>query len=212
MLSANVAAADFFEANSVPMLYRVHEAPTEEKLENLRKFLGELGLDRGAASSPRLHYQRLLQQIEEREDAHVIQTMLLRSLRQAVYQAEKKRPFRPAYPAYAHFTSPIRRYPDLLVHRGIRQVIRSAQKKGKGCVGCKRRQSIPMAIFPYDEHAMTTFGEHCSMTERRADDATREVQAWLKCEYLQDHVGDEFNGVISAVTGFGLFDRTGGYI
>jgi ribonuclease R len=152
-----------------------------------------------------VHYQQLLAQIEEREDAHVIQTMLLRSLRQAVYQAENEGHFGLHYPAYAHFTSPIRRYPDLLVHRGIRRVIR-AQKKGKGVQRVRGASPIPLkSIFPYDVQAIATYGEHCSMSERRADDATREVQAWLKCEYLQDHVGDEFNGVVSAVTSFGLF-------
>jgi len=206
MLCANVAAANFFAANGVPMLYRVHEGPTEEKLENLRQFLGELGLDLGGGAKPTpLHYQRLLLQVADREDAHVIQTMLLRSLRQAVYQAENNGHFGLHYPAYAHFTSPIRRYPDLLVHRGIRRVIR-AQKKGEGIKRVRGASPIPMAsIFPYDVQGMATYGEHCSMTERRADDATREVQAWLKCEYLQDHVGDEFNGVVSAVTSFGLF-------
>lgn len=206
MLSANVAAADFFEANGIPMLYRVHEGPTEEKLENLRGFLGELGLDLGGGAKPTpVHYQRLLSQIEDREDAHVIQTMLLRSLRQAVYQAENLGHFGLHYPAYAHFTSPIRRYPDLLVHRGIRRVIR-AQKKGQGVQRVRGAKPIPVAsIFPYDMQAIVTYGEHCSMAERRADDATRDVQAWLKCEYLQDHVGDEFNGVVSAVTSFGLF-------
>jgi len=206
MLCANVAAANFFAANGVPMLYRVHEGPTEEKLENLRQFLGELGLDLGGGAKPTpLHYQRLLLQVADREDAHVIQTMLLRSLRQAVYQAENNGHFGLHYPAYAHFTSPIRRYPDLLVHRGIRRVIR-AQKKGEGIKRVRGASPIPMtSIFPYDVQAMATYGEHCSMTERRADDATREVQAWLKCEYLQDHVGDEFNGVVSAVTSFGLF-------
>ena len=207
MLCANVAAAAFYEANGLPILYRVHEGPTEEKLENLRKFLGELGLDLGGGEKPTpLHYQRLLQQIEDRDDAHVIQTMLLRSLRQAVYQAENLGHFGLHYEAYAHFTSPIRRYPDLLVHRGMRSVIRSGKRKGKGVRRIKSAEPIPLKqIFPYDEHAMTVFGEHCSMTERRADDATREVDAWLKCEYLQDHVGAEFDGVISAVTGFGLF-------
>lgn len=207
MLCANVAAASFYEANGLPILYRVHEGPTEEKLENLRKFLGELGLDLGGGEKPTpLHYQRLLQQIEDRDDAHVIQTMLLRSLRQAVYQAENLGHFGLHYEAYAHFTSPIRRYPDLLVHRGMRSVIRSGKRSGKAVRRVRGAGAIPLQdIFPYDEHAITVFGEHCSMTERRADDATREVNAWLKCEYLQDHVGDEFNGVISAVTGFGLF-------
>jgi ribonuclease R len=206
MLCANVAAAAFFDANSIPILYRVHEGPTEEKLEKLREFLGELGLDLAGGVKPTpVHYQQLLQQISEREDANVIQTMLLRSLRQAVYQPENEGHFGLHYDAYAHFTSPIRRYPDLLVHRGIRHVVRSGQK----AIGVKRVRGAkaipPASIFPYDIAAMLVFGEHCSMAERRADDATREVQAWLKCEYLQEHVGDEFNGVISAVTSFGLF-------
>jgi len=206
MLCANVAAAEFFEANNLPILYRVHEGPTEEKLENLRKFLGELGLDLGGGVKPTpLHYQLLLQQIEDRPDAHIIQTMLLRSLRQAVYQPENEGHFGLHYPAYAHFTSPIRRYPDLLVHRGMRSVIRS-KRKAEGVKRVRGAEPIETKrIFPYDMHAMAVFGEHCSMSERRADDATREVEAWLKCEYLQDHVGDEFGGVIAAVTSFGLF-------
>ncbi|MFV8819176.1 ribonuclease R [Haliea sp. E17] len=206
MLAANVATAEFFEANGLPILYRVHEGPNEEKLEGLRKFLGELGLDLGGGVKPSpLDYQRLLGQVAEREDAHVIQTMLLRSLSQAVYQPENKGHFGLHYEAYAHFTSPIRRYPDLLVHRGIRHLIRS-RRKVEGVQRVPGAGTIPVKqIFPYDEHSMAVAGEQCSMTERRADDATREVDAWLKCEYLQDHVGDEFDGVISAVTSFGLF-------
>ncbi len=206
MLCANVATARFYDANKLPTLYRVHEGPGEEKLEGLRKFLGELGLDLGGGLKPTpVHYQQLLQQIADRADAHVIQTMLLRSLSQAVYQPENKGHFGLHYEAYAHFTSPIRRYPDLLVHRGIRHLIRS-RGKARGVLRIEGAESIPVKqIFPYDIHAMVVQGEHCSITERRADDATREVEAWLKCEYLQEHVGDEFNGVISAVTSFGLF-------
>jgi ribonuclease R len=206
MLCANVAAARFFEANGLPILYRVHDGPTEEKLENLRSFLGELGLDLGGGEQPTpLHYQQLLQQVEGRDDAHVIQVMLLRSLSQAVYQPQNRGHFGLHYPAYAHFTSPIRRYPDLLVHRGIRHMVRSASE-AEGVLRVEGASPIPgRRIFPYDGRAMAVHGEHCSMTERRADDATREVQAWLKCEYLQEHVGDEFDGVIAAVTGFGLF-------
>lgn len=206
MLCANVAAADFFEANGLPILYRVHEGPTEEKLENLRKFLGELGLNLGGGQQPSpLDYQALLEQVADRADASVIQTMLLRSLRQAVYQPENGGHFGLNYEAYAHFTSPIRRYADLLVHRGIRHVVRSS-KKAVGVQRIKGAKSIPAKkIFPYDVHTMAVHGEHCSMTERRADEATRDVMAWLKCEYLQDHVGDEFFGVVSAVTSFGLF-------
>jgi len=133
--------------------------------------------------------------------------MLLRSLSQAVYQPVNEGHFGLHYPAYTHFTSPIRRYPDLLVHRGLRSVIRAgSSKKRKGVKRVKGAKPIAAAqIFPYDLPAMVAYGEHCSMTERRADEATRDVQAWLKCEYLQEHVGDEFNGVVSAVTGFGLF-------
>tara|TARA_R110002110_G_scaffold415860_1_gene658720 strand:- start:37592 stop:39964 length:2373 start_codon:yes stop_codon:yes gene_type:complete len=206
MLAANVAAASLFEANKLPILYRVHEGPSEEKLENLRGFLGELGLDLGGGDKPTpVHYQKLLQQVEDRDDAHVIQTMLLRSLSQAVYRPDNAGHFGLHYSAYAHFTSPIRRYPDLLVHRGIRHLIRS-ERKAEGVVRAEGAAPIPAArIFPYDVHAMAVFGEHSSMAERRADDATREVQSWLKCEYLQEHVGDEFGGVIAAVTSFGLF-------
>lgn len=206
MLCANVAAARFFEANKLPILYRVHEGPTEEKLEGLRQFLGELGLELGGRTRPTpLHYQKLLQQVEGREDAHVIQAMLLRSLRQAVYRPENAGHFGLNYPAYTHFTSPIRRYPDLLVHRGIRRVIRSG-RRGEGVARVRGAERIPAArIFPYDFSAMVAIGDHCSMSERRADDATRDVEAWLKCEYLRERVGEEFEGVISAVTSFGLF-------
>lgn len=206
MLCANVATARLYDVNKLPTVFRVHEGPTEEKLEGLRKFLGELGLDLGGGAKPTpVHYQQLLSRIEGREDAQVIQTMLLRSLSQAVYQPENKGHFGLHYDAYAHFTSPIRRYPDLLVHRGIRHLIRRASR-ARGVLRIEGAEPIPAnRIFPYDDHAMAVHGEHCSMTERRADDATREVDAWLKCEYLQDHVGDEFDGVISAVTSFGLF-------
>lgn len=206
MLCANVAAANFFEAGKLPILYRVHEGPGEERLENLRGFLGELGLDlRGGEKPTPEHYQELLQQVGEREDATVIQTMMLRSLRQAMYQPDNKGHFGLHYAAYAHFTSPIRRYADLLVHRGIRHIVRS-NVDSKLVLRAEGAQPIPAkAIFPYNEHYMVAQGEHCSITERRADDATRDVMAWLKCEYLQEHVGDEFAGVISAVTSFGLF-------
>ncbi|MCZ6830927.1 MAG: ribonuclease R [Gammaproteobacteria bacterium] len=205
MLCANVATARFFEAQELPILFRVHEGPSAEKLENLRSFLGELGLGLAGGAKPTpLDYQDLLALVAERDDAHIIQTMLLRSLSQAVYQPENNGHFGLNYAGYAHFTSPIRRYPDLLAHRGIRRVIRSV-------IASKhvlRTDAAPIPgkrIFPYDVALMAQYGERCSMTERRADDATREVEAWLKCEYLQAHVGDEFDGVVAAVTGFGLF-------
>jgi ribonuclease R len=206
MLCANVATARFFDEQKLPILYRVHEGPGEEKLENLRSFLGELGLELGGGADPSpMDYQVLRGQVGDRPDSHVIETMLLRSLSQAVYQPENKGHFGLHYPAYAHFTSPIRRYPDLLVHRGIRRVI-SSDMPGKRVLRGDATKPIPVKrIFPYNFADMLTLGEHCSMTERRADDATREVDAWLKCEFLQDHVGDTFEGVVAAVTSFGLF-------
>ena len=206
MLCANVAAAGFLDQHELPGLYRVHEGPTEEKLEGLRKYLGELGLDLGGGDKPTpSHYRDLLTQIEGREDAGLIQIMLLRSLRQAVYQPENLGHFGLHYEAYAHFTSPIRRYPDLLLHRALRHIIRS-RRRTKWVRRIKGVEPIPVEhIYPYDLPDMLVQGEHCSMAERRADDATREVEAWLKCEYLQEHVGEQFAGVIAAVTSFGLF-------
>jgi ribonuclease R len=206
MLIANVATARFLEALEQPALFRVHEGPSAEKLENLRAFLGELSLDLPGGLKPTPeHYQSLLATVEGRDDSHIIQTMLLRSLSQAVYQPENAGHFGLHYEAYAHFTSPIRRYPDLLVHRAIRAVIRGRGKgihieRVKGAAAFKRER-----IYPYDTAAMVTLGEQCSMTERRADDATREVDAWLKCEFLKDRIGEEFEGVIAAVTNFGVF-------
>ena len=206
MLIANVATAQFLEALEQPALFRVHEGPSAEKLENLRAFLGELSLDLPGGLKPTPeHYQSLLATVEGRDDSHIIQTMLLRSLSQAVYQPENAGHFGLHYEAYAHFTSPIRRYPDLLVHRAIRSAIRGRGKNAhinrvKGAVVLKRER-----IYPYDTAAMVALGEQCSMTERRADDATREVDAWLKCEFLKDRIGEEFEGVIAAVTNFGVF-------
>ena len=206
MLIANVATAQFLESLEQPVLFRVHEGPSAEKLENLRAFLGELSLDLPGGMKPTPeHYQSLLGRVEGREDSHIIQTMLLRSLSQAVYQPENAGHFGLHYEAYAHFTSPIRRYPDLLVHRVIRAAIRGRSKgahirRVQGAAPLKREK-----IYPYDTGAMVALGEQCSMTERRADDATREVDAWLKCEFLKDRIGEEFEGVIAAVTTFGVF-------
>jgi ribonuclease R len=171
----------------------------------VREFLGELGLDLGGGEKPTPDdYQRLLAAAKDRDDASVIQTMLLRSLSQAVYQAENKGHFGLHYPAYAHFTSPIRRYPDLLVHRAIRSLIRGGKfpKQTRRSEGAQRQSR---SSYPYELAAVTALGERCSLTERRADDATREVDAWLKCEFLRDRVGEQFSGVIVAVTAFGIF-------
>ncbi len=205
MLMANVCAADFLSRYKVPALFRVHNGPSDQKLDNLREFLGEMGLSMASGDPSPSHYQELLKQIAGRPDAQLIQTVMLRSLSQAVYQPENEGHFGLAFDAYAHFTSPIRRYPDLLVHRAIRSVIRSTRE-------CKHVRRVEGAgrlakkvIFPYDTPAMATLGEHCSMAERRADDATRDVIDFLKCEYMEQHVGDVFEGTITAVTGFGLF-------
>ncbi|SFT74045.1 ribonuclease R [Pseudomonas marincola] len=208
MLAANVATAAFMQKHEIPALYRVHDGPPPERLEKLKAFLGELGLSlqRGKSKdgpSPK-DYQALLETIKDRPDYHLIQTVMLRSLSQAVYSADNQGHFGLNYDAYAHFTSPIRRYPDPLIHRAIRSVIRSRidtpHVKRAGAT------SMPKArIYPYDEAMLEELGEQCSMSERRADEATRDVVNWLKCEFMKDRVGEVFPGVITAVTGFGLF-------
>ena len=206
MLAANVATARFLVKHQLDGLYRVHEGPGQEKLKSLRSFLGELslGLKGGDKPSP-LDYQELLARVQGRADSHVIQTVLLRSLSQARYQNDNIGHFGLHYPAYTHFTSPIRRYPDLLVHRAIRYAIRSRPEIAWVARTKDMQPMAPKRAWPYEGRDMISFGEHCSMTERRADDATREVVSWLKCEFLREHIGEEFGGVVSGVTGFGLF-------
>ncbi len=190
MIAANVAAAKYLLASKLPVLYRVHEVPSVEKLSALREFLGELGLFLGGGDEPEPgHYASLLKTVSNRPDGHLLQTVMLRSMKQAVYSPENLGHFGLGLEAYAHFTSPIRRYPDLLVHRAIKHTI-TKQKK---------------AAWHYSEEAMVQLGEHCSMASRRADEATRDVADWLKCEYMRDRVGEVHEGVISGVTGFGLF-------
>ena len=206
MLAANVSAARFLEKNKLPALYRVHEGPKNEKLENLRAFLKELNIPFMVHKEPKPDdYQTVLKSIQDRPDFELIQTVMLRSMNQAVYSPENKGHFGLAYTAYGHFTSPIRRYPDLLVHRAIRYFVRS----GKDSPNAKRPGPVPELprekILPYDMPAMVALGEQCSMTERRADEATWDVIGWLKCEYMSDKIGDVFKGLISGVTNFGLF-------
>ncbi len=190
MIAANISAAEYLQEQEVPTLFRVHEKPSVEKMEDLRTFLAELGLQLPGGEVPRAKdFAQLLGKLGGREDAHLIQTVLLRSLRLAVYGPENIGHFGLALESYTHFTSPIRRYPDLLVHRAIRSCI----NKGKG------------HRYHYDASAMQALGEHCSMTERRADEATRDAVAWLKCEFMMDKVGEVYDGIISSVTGFGLF-------
>lgn len=205
MLIANVATARFLAKYGKPALYRIHEGPKEQKLENLRAFLGELGLNLPGGDSPEpKDYLKLAEAIEGRPDRHIIQTMMLRSMQQAVYSPENLGHFGLAYNAYAHFTSPIRRYPDLLVHRAIRGAIHG-EAKVKGVERPKKFQADAGFQYGYTNEQMLVLGEHCSMTERRADDATRDVVAWLKCEYIQSQIGETFSGVVAAVTGFGVF-------
>ena len=206
MLCANVAAADFLASHKIPGLYRVHGKPSVEKLNHLREFLDGLGLRLEGEYSPRAaHYRDLLKEIAGRPDAHLIQTVLLRSMLQAVYSPDNEGHFGLAFDAYAHFTSPIRRYPDLLVHRAIRSVIRSRRSSSKVLRTDKTRPMVRKTIYPYSMDQMDELGAHCSFTERRADEAVRDVLDWLKCEYMQQHVGDHFQGVITGVTAFGLF-------
>ncbi len=206
MLAANVCSARFLEAHELPGLYRVHEPPKAEKIGMVYEFLAELGLRMPWSEevTPQ-DYQMAMSAIEGRPDFHIIQTVLLRSMNQAVYQPENKGHFGLAYTAYTHFTSPIRRYPDLLVHRAIRKVIRSSVKTSRVARHADAAPLKAQQIYPYSEADMASFGEQCSFTERRADDATRDVISWLKCEFLKDHVGEEYDGIVSAVTGFGLF-------
>ncbi len=189
MLAANVATANFLQKAKIPTLYRVHPAPEEEKVVALRQFLGEFGLQLSGGKKPTpKDFQRTLACLGERPERHLIETVMLRSLKQAQYIEANDGHFGLAYSAYTHFTSPIRRYPDLLIHRAIGYLIDNSVEK-----------------FIYSEEDMSRLGKHCSATERRADEATRDVVAWLKCEYMQDKLGQVFHGKISAVTSFGIF-------
>ena len=185
MLAANVCASDFLSQNDHPMLYRIHEGPTPEKLAALRDFLKGFGQTLSGGDDPHARdYAKLLAHVRNRPDAQLLQTVMLRSLQQAVYSPDNVGHFGLAYESYTHFTSPIRRYPDLLVHRAI-----------KAALARKRYE-------PGDWHEL---GARCSMTERRADEATRDVVAWLKCYHMQDKVGQSFEGAISGVAAFGAF-------
>jgi ribonuclease R len=190
MISANIAAARFLRRQRIPALYRVHYGPSDEKLERLRGFLSQLGLTLGGGDQPSAKdCANLLEKAKTRADFHLIQTVLLRSLSQAVYSPDQSGHFGLALAAYAHFTSPIRRYPDLLVHRAIRHVLQGGNAEN----------------FSYSQNDMIGLGEHTSMTERRADEATRDAAEWLKCEYMLNKVGETFDGIVSGVTAFGLF-------
>ncbi|MBE0366378.1 ribonuclease R [Pseudoalteromonas aurantia] len=195
MILANVSAAKLLEKHEAPALYRIHDEPDQEKLSHFRQFLNDLGIESLLPNEPEpKELTAALAQLGDRPEKELIQTMLLRSMKQAVYQADNIGHYGLALSAYAHFTSPIRRYPDLVVHRAIKGILASQGQQTSGA-------------YVYENDEVDRLGEQCSTTERRADDATREVADWLKCEYMQDHVGDEFSGVVSSVTNFGLFVR-----
>ena len=185
MLAANVCAAGYLHAQKHAALYRIHEGPTPEKLTLLRTFMAEFGFGVGGGDKPHAKdYAKLMEQIKKRPDEQLLQTVLLRSMQQAVYSPDNVGHFGLAYEAYAHFTSPIRRYPDLLIHRAIKAALNGETYKAKD---------------------WNNLGAHCSMTERRADDASRDVTNWLKCFYMQDKIGEVFEGTVAGVTAFGVF-------
>jgi ribonuclease R len=195
MIAANVEAARFLKKHRIPTLFRVHGQPEEEKLQTLRQFLNGFGIhlpvDRDLEPKD---LSAVLQKVLANEEAHLIQTVVVRSMPQAVYQPANIGHFGLALPEYAHFTSPIRRYPDLMVHRGIRHVLRGGSADD----------------FPWSATRVAELGQQSSMTERRADEATRDAMAWLKCEYMQHHLGEEFDALVTGVVDFGLFVQVKG--
>ena len=191
MISANVCAAKFIAKSKNPCLYRVHEDPTDEKIEDLRGFLKDIDLKLGDSSRKieSRDYARLSAEIKERDDFHMIQTLMLRSMKQAVYMPENAGHFGLALTHYAHFTSPIRRYPDLLVHRALKHIVRKRDKSD----------------YMYSPDRMAQMGEHCSDNERRANEATRDAEFALKCEYMLDKIGNSYDAKVTGVVQFGLF-------
>lgn len=206
MLCANVAAADLLQGSRLPALYRVHEGPSEDRLQNLYDFLREIGigLARKAKPTPK-DYQLILERLKGRPDRVTLQTLVIRSLMQAVYQPENLGHFGLGYDAYTHFTSPIRRYPDLLVHRAIRFLVRDGKRQAGVYQVEGARKLRRNDIYPYKQADLEAMGVELSQTERRADAATWDVINWLKCEYMQQHIGEEFEGVVIGVKNFGLF-------
>ncbi|CAJ4933275.1 ribonuclease R [Burkholderia pseudomallei] len=219
MLAANVCAADFLKRNKHPGLYRVHAGPTPEKLENLRAFLRDMGLTLGGGDTPYASdYAALMAHIRDRPDAQMLQPMLLRSMQQAVYSPDNIGHFGLAYDAYAHFTSPIRRYPDLLTHRAIYAILSGKKYTPKSPEGVELNTALSpraRAMQREDDEARgrarsnaaiwEELGLHCSSNERRADEASRDVEAWLKCYFMRDKLGEEYGGMVNGVTSFGIF-------
>ena len=217
MLAANVCAAEFIAVAEYPSLYRVHEGPTPEKRIALQATLKALGVGIQLSDDPKpAEIQAIAQATASRPDAQQISTLLLRSMQQAVYTVHNAGHFGLAFEAYTHFTSPIRRYPDLMVHRVIKAIlgkrryhlvanaktrtpeVRKWGKGGKVPGKAPKPMTAEMALWE-------AAGGHCSANERRADEASRDVEAWLKCRYMREHLGEEFSGTVSTVAGFGLF-------
>jgi len=211
MLAANVCAADFIASAKHPSLYRVHEGPTPEKRAVLQGYLRALGLGLAIGDDPRpAEFQAVAEATKDRPDATQIHTMLLRSMQQAIYTGANSGHFGLAYDAYTHFTSPIRRYPDLLVHRVIKALLQG--KRYQLLVGPSNPAPRGKGAPPPRDKTLTgeaaqweVAGIHCSVNERRADEASRDVEAWLKCRYMREHLGEEYAGTVTAVTSFGLF-------
>jgi ribonuclease R len=220
MLAANVCSADFIEGSKHVGLFRVHEGPTPEKKDMLRNYLKALGLGMTITDEPTPgEFQQIAMATKDRPDAQQIHSMLLRSMQQAIYTPMNSGHFGLAYQAYTHFTSPIRRYPDLLVHRVIKAVLNKAKYQlpslpTPGEAEAKLSKRLASRVkdpdqkpkkASADELAWQAAGLHCSANERRADEASRDVEAWLKCKYMREHLGEEFGGVVTAATGFGIF-------
>jgi ribonuclease R len=221
MLAANVCAADFLKRNKHPGLYRIHAGPTAERLENLRTFLRGMGLALEGGETPHASdYAALMAQIRERPDAQMLQTMLLRSMQQAVYSPDNIGHFGLAYDAYAHFTSPIRRYPDLLTHRAIYAILAGRKYQPEAPDGVVLNTALSPRARALQQQAeeqtprsrgrgntaiWEELGLHCSANERRADEASRDVETWLKCYFMRDKLGEEYGGMINGVTSFGIF-------
>jgi ribonuclease R len=227
MLAANVCSADFIQQGKHPGLFRVHEGPTAEKKDILRNYLKALGLGMGLSDDPHTsEFQKIAQATKDRPDAQQIHTMLLRSMQQAIYTPVNSGHFGLAYEAYTHFTSPIRRYPDLLVHRVIKSILLGRKytlpdlpvpgeahaklskrlEKSRAAKGDAPESQAPrVRMSAADQRAWEAAGLHCSANERRADEASRDVEAWLKCKYMREHLGEEYSGVVSAATSFGIF-------
>ena len=224
MLAANVCSADFIAQSKHAGLFRVHEGPTPEKKEILRNFLKVTGVGLSISDDPSpAEFQAIAKATKDRPDAQQIQTMLLRSMQQAIYTPINSGHFGLAFEAYTHFTSPIRRYPDLLVHRVIKAILAKGKYQlptlptpGEAHAKLSKRLEKNMAArvadpgqkprkLSVDMQAWQAAGLHCSANERRADEASRDVEAWLKCKYMREHLGEEYAGVVSAVTSFGIF-------